>query len=242
MIKVYLSDSPPRQVPDMKQLKGATAWYLGAGMAAVLVMLAGWFLLVSPQQGQAAEITATAEAKAGNVKTLELQIASLKAESKNLPRLQKQSAAIRAHLPMTPDMPSLLRDISNQAKAAGVTLVGVTPQQPTRLSVIPSQGAASGASSLTGSGQVNAIPLTIQLTGSFVQVRNFLTNLENMQRSLLLTDIDITRADATGGTSGNKELKATLSGRTFMANSGNVSDPLSSLRGQLLGTSTATAN
>ena len=226
----------------MKQLRGTKAWYLGAGLAAVLVMVAGWFLLVSPQQGQAAEIAATAEAKSGNVQTLELQLAKLKVDSKNLPNLQKQSAAIRSHLPSTPDMPSLLRNISNQAKASGVVLVGVTPQQPTRLSVIPNQGSASGASSLGGSGQVNEIPLTIQATGSFAQMRNFLTNLENMQRSILLTDIDITRADATGGTSGNKELKATLSGRTFTANSGNVSDPLSSLRSQILGTSTASAN
>jgi len=226
----------------MNKLKGAKAWYAGAALAAALVMIAGWFFLISPQQGQAAEIQATADAKSGNIQSLQLQLAKLKADSKNLPNLQKQAAALRSHLPSTPNMPALLRDISAQATASGVSLVGVTPQQPTRLSAIPNQGAASGASSLTGSGQVNEIPLTIQITGNFAQVRTFLTDIEKMQRSILLTDVDITRADATQDVAGSKELKATLSGRTFMANVGNVGDPLSALRTQILGTTTAAAN
>ncbi len=226
----------------MKKLQGATAWYLGAGLAGLMVLVAGWFLLVSPQQGTAAEIQATANAKASNVQTLQLQIAKLKVDSKNLPALQKEVAATRSHLPSTPSMSALLRDISNQAKAAGVILVGVTPQQPTQLVAVPNQGSASGASSLSGAGQVNEIPLTIQITGNFAHVRTFLTDIENLNRSILLTDVDITRGDTASDASSSKALKATLTGRTFMANAGSAADPIASLRNQISGTAIAAAN
>jgi len=226
----------------MKKLQGPTAWYLGAAFAALLVLGGGWFLLVNPQQGTAAEIQATADAKASNVQTLQMQIAKLKVESKNLPTLQKQAAETRSHLPSTPSMSELLRGISNQAKSAGVVLVGVTPQQPTALAVVPNQGSASGASSLSGAGQVNEIPLTIQVTGNFAHIRNFLTDIENLNRSILLTDIDITRGDTALDASSAKELKATLTGRTFMANAGSASDPIASLRTQISGTAIAAAN
>jgi Tfp pilus assembly protein PilO len=226
----------------MKNMTNVKAWYLAAGVAAIVVFAAGWFLLVSPQQNQASDIQATVDAKTANVQTLELQIAKLKTDSKNLVSIQQQASAIRVHLPSTPSMPALIRDIANQAKSSGAVLVGITPAQPAKLAHIPNQANASGAVNLAAPGQVNEIPLTIQITGNYAQVRNFLTNIENLNRSVLLTDIDITRGDTSADASSSKELKATLSGRTFMANTGAFADPVATLPQPVSGTGTSTAN
>jgi type IV pilus assembly protein PilO len=226
----------------MKNMTNVKAWYLGAGLAAMLVFVAGWFLLVSPQQNQASEIQAAVDAKTSNVQTLEMQIAKLKVDSKNLVAIQQQAKELRGHLPSTPSMPALIRDIANQAKSSGAILVGITPAQPAKLVPIPNQANASGDMSLSAPGQVNEIPLTIQITGNYAQVRNFLTDIENLNRSILLTDVDVTRGDTAADASSSKELKATLSGRTFMANAGAFVDPTAALPVPVSGAGTTTAN
>jgi len=225
----------------MKSMTSVKAWYIGAGLAAALVLVAGWFLLVSPLHSQADDIAATVDAKSANVSTLESQIAKLKVESKTLGAVQQQVKTLRGHLPSTPSMPALIRDISAQAKAAGAELVGITPAQPAKLSA-GSIANASGVVDLSAPGQVNEIPLTIQITGNYAAVRNFLTNIENLNRSVLITDVDITRGDTASNAASSKELKATLSGRTFMANPGTFSDPAAQLSQAAAAAGTATAN
>jgi Tfp pilus assembly protein PilO len=225
----------------MAKMSRVKAWYAGAAGAAIVVLAAGWFLIVSPLNGQASDIQATADAKSANVQLLEAQIAKLKVESKDVIAVQRQAQAIRDRLPATPSMPSLIRDISAQAKSSGAVLVGITPAQPTALTPLVNSGSA-GTGSLSTPGQVNEIPLTIQITGNYAQVRTFISDLENLNRSILLTDIDITRGDTAADASSSKELKATLSGRTFMANAGAFSDPTALNAVPVSGTGTATAN
>ena len=88
------------------QLTSASKWYLGSALAALLVLMAGWFLLVSPQKATAAELAVSADSKASANHGLEQQIASLKLQYKDLPVLQQQAAAIRAKLPQTDQLPA----------------------------------------------------------------------------------------------------------------------------------------
>jgi Tfp pilus assembly protein PilO len=190
-------------------------WYLGAGVLAVLILAAGWFLLVAPQNATAEEVTLSAESQqAANLAT-EQQIATLKAEFKDLPVLQKEAAEIRARMPQTPELPALLRTISTNAKDAGVTLVSVSPQTPTPLS-----GGGGGAATLATPGQVNQIPIVVEVTGPFANMRLFLNSMEQMKRSVLVTGLDIKRAETESSNAATNLLSATVAGRVFMANPG----------------------
>jgi Tfp pilus assembly protein PilO len=191
-------------------------WYLGAGVLAVLILAAGWFLMVSPQNATAEEITLSAESQQAANRITEQEIATLKAEFKDLPVLQKEAAEIRSRMPQTPELPALLRTISANAKSAGVTLVSVSPQTPTALS----GSGQAGSAALATPGQVNQIPIVVEVTGPFANMRLFLNSMEQMKRSVLVTSLDLKRAETESTNAATNLLAATIAGRVFMANPG----------------------
>ena len=198
----------------------AARWYLAAGLSAVLVLVAGWFLLVAPQRATAEETQLQAESKEATNLATEQQIASLKAQYKDLPDIEKQTAAIRTKLPQSPAMPSLIRQLSSLAKSSGVTLVSVAPQTP-----VPLTDVGGAQATLATPGQVNQIPLSIQVVGRFANVRLFLSGVERLDRAVLLTGVTIKRSETAEDSASTGALEVDLSGRTFMANKGVAPKP-----------------
>jgi Tfp pilus assembly protein PilO len=93
----------------------------------------------------------------------------------------------------------------------------VSPQTP----VAQTSGAAGSAtSSLAAPGQVNQIPVTIEVAGPFANLRLFLNSVEQMKRSMLVTNLDISRAKDESAEAATNILAATITGRVFMANPG----------------------
>jgi Tfp pilus assembly protein PilO len=197
-----------------------TKWYAGAAAASVAVLGAGWFLLVSPQQTTAADITAQTQNVVQQNLAAEQQIAALKAEFKDLPQLQSQVAAIRTKIPQTPNEPALIRALSTAASKAGLTLESMQFQAP---QAIVGGGAAApttgGVNAFATPGQVSQLGVTMQVNGSFADTRLFLNSLESMQRAMLITGVDITRGGQST-TVGQDGLSTTLTARVFMANPG----------------------
>jgi Tfp pilus assembly protein PilO len=206
------------------RLDGAKKWYAAAALASVLVLVTGWFLLVSPQRQSADDIAAQADSQvAANVST-QAKIDALKAQYTNLPTLQKQLALVQTHLPQTPGMPSLIRNLSQAATASGVKLLTVTPATPSPLVTSAAPTSPTGTSALAAPGQVNVIPVTLNVVGPFANTRLFLSSLESMPRSFLVTGLTIVRGKGgagTGTTSGAPGgLTTTVTGRVFTANPG----------------------
>ena len=193
----------------------ASKWYLGAALASVLVLVAGWFLLVGPQRGTAEELNAEADAKIAANAATQQQIEDLKAQYKDLPALEQQLAAVRARIPNTPNMPSVIRNLSKNAASAGVKLAAFTPDEPQPLTQLAGEAEDYG---LQDPGQVNAYGVTLNVTGRFANVRLFLSSLEQMQRSFLVTGVSIVRDDSGEATAG--QLVAVVTGRVFTANPG----------------------
>ena len=189
----------------------AQRWYAGAAAASLGVLAAGYFLLVSPQQSNASDLTAqAATVEQANV-AAQHQVDALKAEYQDLPALQSQVAAIRTRLPQTPEEPTLLRTISALAKSSGVKLASLGVQTP-----VPVGAAAAGG------GQVTQLPLSLDITGSFANTRLFLNGVESMQRSMMVTAISINRASANGAataTAGTQVdgIHTVITARVFMA-------------------------
>jgi len=164
----------------------AQRWYAGAAAASLGVLAAGYFLLVSPQQSSASDISAQATTVEQANVAAEHQVEALKAEYQDLPALQSQVAVIRTRLPQSPEEPTLLRTISALASSSGVKLASIGLQTPAVLA-----GAAGGA-------PVSQLPLSLDVTGSFANTRLFLNGIESMQRSMMVTGLSITRASANG--------------------------------------------
>lgn len=194
---------------------GASKWYIGAALASVLVLVAGWFLLVSPQRATADEISVTAEDKATSNLATQRQIDSLKAQYKDLPALEQQLASIRSRIPSTPNLPSVVRSVSTKALTSGVTLQSLVPSTPQPLAAGSSNGTGN---ELTAPGAVNQYPVSLVVEGRFANVRLFLLSLESLDRSFLVTGVEISRVEDATKPSGT--LTATLTGRVFTANPG----------------------
>ncbi len=203
------------------RLDGAKKWYAGAALASVLVLVVGWMLLVSPQRSTADDLALQAESQVSANQASQAKIDALKAQYTNLPSLQKELALVTTHLPQAANMPSLIRTLSQAAAKSGVTLKGLTPTNPTPLTTTTT-GGQSG--SLSAPGQVNAIGVTLQISGPFANTRLFLSSLEAMPRSFLVTGLTITRDQPGTGTVTSSaapgSLSSTITGRVFMANPG----------------------
>ena len=80
-------------------------WSLLSALLVVVVLLAGWFLLVSPKRSNAADLrtqTASQESKNSDLKA---QIADLQAKQKNLPQQKAIIAEIQQEIPQNPRAP-----------------------------------------------------------------------------------------------------------------------------------------
>jgi Tfp pilus assembly protein PilO len=189
-------------------------WSFTATAVALAVLLAGWFVLVSPKLGEAAESREqTATQEQANV-ALRSQIQQLKAQAADLPRQEARLAAVRVQVPDNPALPRLIRDLTAAARSVGVGLKSLEPSGPAAMT--GGQPAAAGAASAAGS-QLMQVPVVLRVGGSYAEMEQFLNKLEELKRVFLVTGFTLA-ASAKDGAAG--ELDLNLNGRVFMAKSG----------------------
>src|ERR671920_1106595 len=115
-------------------------WIAGAVAAALALVAASWFLLISPQRSQAAELREQAAAQQAANDMIRLRTQQLKAQFASLPQRRAQLAEIQQQLPNSPDLSALLRQLSTVADDAGVAVDSISPAQPQPLAPGTSTG------------------------------------------------------------------------------------------------------
>jgi Tfp pilus assembly protein PilO len=214
-------------------------WSLGAAVVAVLVLVAGWFLLVSPTKAKITDLrTQTATQQAANT-SLQTQINQLKLQNKDLPAQEAALAAIRQHLPATANLQGFVINLTAIAQASGVQLVSVSPGLPTAVTVAappvvvtPSAAASPSASASSSSGAatdetvapaivpqpsspLKMIPIAINVTGGYYNVVSFFNKVESLRRSMLVYGVVITPATVSSADSSGFKVTAAVSARIF---------------------------
>ncbi len=187
-------------------------WTLGAAGLAFLVLVAGWFLLISPTKSKVTDLQAQTAAQNATNASLQTQIAQLKIQNKNLPKQEAKLAKIRQHLPATPALPTFVRNLTTIAHDSGVKLVIVSPTAPVVVTAqAPAPVATPSASSSDGSATTEVvpaapvavptglkqIPVAITVSGTYYNLVHFLTKVEGLQRSMLVYAVDLQPDDAT---------------------------------------------
>jgi Tfp pilus assembly protein PilO len=203
-------------------------WSLLAILLIAAVFAASWFLLIAPKRSDAEALRQQKVSQDEANQRLQQQIVMLKAQNKDLPKQQARLAQIRVNIPQTPQLPSLIRNLSVSATKSGVELVSLAPAQPT---VVPgsapaAQPAAEQGASTTGqpadaqpatAAPLLMIPISVTANGDYFEVEQFLNQLESLKRSFLVTgftldqEVDSANADALG------HIKIVVSGRVFMS-------------------------
>ncbi|GAB3598978.1 hypothetical protein GCM10027586_01420 [Kineococcus gypseus] len=187
-----------------------TLWIAGTGVLAVLVLLATWFLLISPKRAEAVDIaTQEAGVRQSNAR-LAAQTELLRSQFATLGDRQAELAAARAALPDATQVPALIRQFSTYAKSSGVVLSAL---EPGSIAPYAAQGPADAAAAATGAvaGGLLTQPLTVTVDGSFAGTELFVKNLQaDMQRFLLVDSVAV----RTGTTEGS--VTTSITGRVFV--------------------------
>lgn len=190
--------------------------WLGGGVAVgVLVVLAGWLLLLQPQLTATADTnTLTEDAQLQN-STLAAKVSALKSADRGIPTLVAGLRRTREQLPITSGLATFTDQLGTQAAAAGVTVtsIAVGAVSPAVAAVpVPAATAASGTGTGTSgisenapatttagaggpAGQLYQVQLTVITTGTLAQQRGFLTAVQAQgPRAALITSVQLAPA------------------------------------------------
>lgn len=173
------------------------------GVAVFVVIVLAWYLLLYSPLGDDftnAQTSTTAEER--KTQDLQAQLARLTAQSKNTTRLQALLRKFDQAIPQKPDLGEFIIQLNQIAGKSGVKFLSIAPSPP----------AVSGSSS--------AIALSISVTGSFFQVKNYLTQMEKLERLVIIDGVNISAgggssSTGTSSTSDATSLSVSLTGRMF---------------------------
>lgn len=202
---------------DRGRTRAERAWLTAGAVLVLLVAVAGWFLVVSPELGRAAaKHDATDAARTQNL-ALARHVDQLRANSSKLAELRAELSAAYSALPGTPSVEEFTRQLSAAARSAGVSLTSITATPPEPI------GARSPAASSSGSsgdgaatdGQTYSIAVTVVSSGSTAGVQRFVRLVRDGPRAVLVTSAALAPAPADGPGSGGQAATLTLGLRLF---------------------------
>jgi Tfp pilus assembly protein PilO len=198
-------------------------WSMLSALMAVVVLLAGWFLLVSPKRSSADDLRTQAAAQNAKNDQVKAQIAELQALQKDLPKQQAVIADVQQRIPQNPDLPALIRSLSSMATSAGVDIHSFSPVAPTA-SVAQAPANAVGLNGQT----LQVINISMEVDGTYYNVERFFLKMESLKRALLVSGLSLNVSSSTtasGGSSAAPQagvsptLAAIVTFRAFMVSS-----------------------
>ncbi len=197
-------------------------WLGGGAAVAILILVVGWFFVISPQLSATAAIRDQADSAQLQNSALQAKNSKLKKENDNVATLRAGLAAALAELPSDGGLPAFTRQLSAQATANSVTLTSVLVG-----AVLPVAGAVAApaaapttetgtaagttaAPAATSAGGLMQIPVSLVVTGLGKNDIAFLKALQvTGPRRALVSAIQL--APSGGGTATGIDGPCTLS-------------------------------
>lgn len=205
----------------MKETKTG-AWIAGAVVLSLVLGAAGWFLMIAPAFAAASETRVQAESQVAQNDVTRARLTRLKAQFEQLDELTAELDELRAEVPTTAELAEFRRLVSSIAAEHGVTVVAVQTSTPTALAppappapapvegeesadaaASPDEGAAPVEQPAAATDGLFAIPLSLDVLGTYPAVLAFLDDLQEKQPRLVavetLTATGQLAAEAGGG-------------------------------------------
>jgi Tfp pilus assembly protein PilO len=209
---------------------GAKGWRIGGIAAAAVLLVVGWFLVVSPQRTAAADLRAQAVEAQGRNESLQARINLLRKQSADVPKKLADIKAYAASIPSTPGLPDFLREVQAVATKTGVTVDSVDTSLPTAVLAIVSTPPAPVPTSTSavvaapvapprpapvpGLQQIN---VTISAGGSYAGLTTFVRSLEEITRVYLMTSISMDKDTAATDSKVANPLTLKITGSIFVS-------------------------
>jgi len=135
--------------------------YIIAGVVAVVLIVAWYFLLFSPKQSEKSDLETQIDTQRTTLATAQQEVVRLESYKKTAPQSRAEIVRLGKALPQTEGIPSLIIELTRTADASGVDLTTITRGTTT-------PGTPYGVQSVS-----------IQVVGRFFDVEDFVYRLEN---------------------------------------------------------------
>jgi Tfp pilus assembly protein PilO len=219
----------------VKRQLSAKVWIGGTAFVAVLLLVAAWFLVISPVTARAAEDQMAADSQHEQNDLMELEIAKLAEQFTQLDTFRARLAELRLQMPVTGDGASISRELESLAAAAGVTITALAPSVPqvfvpavapdaTTDAAAPAaepadagqgadaegvDGTAGASADPVGIAGFYAIPISLTSVGSYESSVAFLRSVQvDASRLYLVSSINAVTQDAAGASAGRPATNA----------------------------------
>jgi len=186
-------------------IQKTTAWVAGTAVAALLIVVAAWFLVLGPQRASAAETLTAANAAQAQNAQLALRNEALAAQFSQLADRRAKLAEILQTIPTDADLPTLLRQLESSAASSQAVMTSFTASAPELWD----------SADPTASPAVVDVPVTIDVTGTFAETELYLKQLQaDSDRFLLIESVSLT-SGGSGATSSSATVLSTITGKVF---------------------------
>ena len=191
-------------------------WGAATAAVVVLILVASWMLLISPQRSRTSDLKNQADEVRQQTASLQVQINTLKSKADGVVAQQARIAEIGKEIPDNPALASYVLALTDAATKSGIDLQSISPATPAAVQLskvttpapaaktgTTSSGAtATGASTpatnaqpaapATQGANLSAIKVDLSVAGDYFQLRQFLNEIENLKRASVVTAVNLT--------------------------------------------------
>ena len=154
-----------------------------AVLPAVIILIAGMVLFVSPQQKEIKRLDAQIDDQNNKIATDQAKAARLETLKQENGKLLIRLNELKEQLPEEKEISSLLKQISDLSISAGLEIKSWRP----------------GARKIHASGSVSEIPGAVSASGTYHDFAGFLSSLTKLNRIVNITDIHLSAPQLTKG-------------------------------------------
>jgi hypothetical protein len=200
----------------MKKSQDRRFWILGGAVAAVLIVVVGWFMFIGPELASTRSLHDQAATTRQQNTLLQQKVKSLRLKSSKLAVYTSALKSALSALPSDSGLPAFTRQLAAQAKDRGVALNSVVvgeitamaPAAPAPAAVpaavpAPADGAATPTTTTTApavipattsaAGSLFSVAVTVQSDGTLVHQLAFLNDIRTAgSRRALITGCQLT--------------------------------------------------
>lgn len=135
----------------------------------VVALLALYFFMIRPARSTLAETAQRADAAEAQTQALRVELERRQALQANEAQLEAELAEMRGFVPRRHEIPNFILQMQDEANAAGVDFLDITPELPAP----PPEGAALGQ-----------VQMDIRASGGYFSIQDFIRRIYNFDRAL----------------------------------------------------------
>lgn len=171
-------------------------------------LIAAWMFVLSPRSDAVAQVNEEVTAAEQSNQSLRSQIQSLRAREAQLPEMRKISKALDRRFPPTAEQAKLFKMITAAAAEAGIAPQHLQSMQMDPPAAVGTAGSAQLPGVAAPTSEVAAQKLTINVSGTPAQIRDFVGNLEKLPRAFAVSTISLSQQSAPATPSENTSTAA----------------------------------